>query len=167
MITDPTGGRLLDEDGYEIRKWEWPSAGEKMPQTVRIQLNSHIVIQCTGKCHTIVKFSCHGQLHQFSVGLTVESLSNDNSMESFWMKKSDVVSDTLQTSFHFNSRAAKVLLGQPVEEASLPPSKPHSRETTKDRKGKGILQMSLVVQQQQKSPEESDSYLQEYKGKMK
>lgn len=110
MLADPEGGLLMDEDGFIIRQWSWPTMGERMSQSISIQLNTHVALQCTGRSQMTLKFSCHGQMHRFPVGLTPESMGIEHGNETFWMKRSDVISNTLQTGFQFQSQAAKMAM---------------------------------------------------------
>ncbi|XP_019849747.1 PREDICTED: uncharacterized protein LOC109580711 [Amphimedon queenslandica] len=131
MLTDAKGGKLLDEDGHLIRDWEWPVLPQRMSQSILLQLNTHIAVQITGRTQMTLKFSCHGQMLRFPVGLIPEALDQETRNESFWMKKSHIISDTLQTSLTFQSQAAKSASLSDTE--SIPVTLPMTASSAKPR----------------------------------
>ncbi len=44
-----------------------------------------MLFQCSGQYQMILKFSCHGQMHRFPVGLIYDSIDSDQTNESFWV----------------------------------------------------------------------------------
>ena len=50
-----------------------------------LQLNTHVLFQCSGEYQMMLRFSCHGQMHRFPVGLKPEFIDSEHKNEAFWV----------------------------------------------------------------------------------